>query len=87
MQGRAVPLSYISGGLAVTLHRAVVDKTNLKGLYDFKLQWTPDPIMSGAAAPGGPTTEPLGAFDFYRNTRTARLEARGLEGASGSARH
>src|SRR5215471_9133231 len=33
-QGKAVPLSDLVGGLAVQLRRAVVDKTNPKGLYD-----------------------------------------------------
>jgi uncharacterized protein (TIGR03435 family) len=34
LQGRAVPLSYFAGGLALQLRRAVVDKTKLNGLYD-----------------------------------------------------
>jgi uncharacterized protein (TIGR03435 family) len=29
----------------------VLDKTNLKGLYDFKLEWAQDPIMLGINAP------------------------------------
>ena len=29
-----------------------MDKTNLKGLYDFKLQWAQDPMMLGINTPG-----------------------------------
>ncbi len=52
LQGKAVPLSYLANGLAISLRRAVVDRTNLKGLYDFKLQWAQDPMMSGINTPG-----------------------------------
>ena len=39
---------------ALYLGRTVIDKTGLKGLYDIKLQWTPDPAFPGPAGPGGP---------------------------------
>jgi uncharacterized protein (TIGR03435 family) len=53
LQGAAIPLSYLANGLAISLRRAVVDRTNLTGLYDFKLQWAQDPMMLGITASGG----------------------------------
>ena len=43
--------------LSAQLHRTVIDKTDLKGDFDYKLDWTPDdapPAMAkgGDAAPG-----------------------------------
>lgn len=32
---------------ALYVHRTVIDKTGLKGLYDFKLTWTPDGTSGG----------------------------------------
>jgi uncharacterized protein (TIGR03435 family) len=40
---------------ALYADRPVLDKTGLKGLYDFRLQWTPDRGPSAAAAPQGPS--------------------------------
>ena len=36
------------------LGRPVIDRTGLTGRYDFKLEWTPDPVPGGkgAGAPG-----------------------------------
>jgi uncharacterized protein (TIGR03435 family) len=39
---------------ALYLHRPVNDKTGLKGLYDIKLRWTPDPAIGASVGPGGP---------------------------------
>lgn len=41
---------------ALYLHRPVNDKTGLKGLYDIKLRWTPDPAIGAPIGPGGPVT-------------------------------
>lgn len=56
--------------LSSLVGRIVVDKTGLKGLYDAKLQWTPDPAPGGGSAgaagpgPGGPAgPEPGPAID------------------------
>jgi uncharacterized protein (TIGR03435 family) len=44
MQGNSVPVSYLTGALALQLGRTVVDKTGLPGgFYDFKLEWMPGP--------------------------------------------
>jgi len=52
LQGTAVPLSYLANALAISLRRAVMDRTSLMGLYDFKLQWAPDPML-GINGPRG----------------------------------
>ena len=43
--------------LSQQLGRPVIDKTELKGLYDIKLQWTPE-MGQGPVAPGGPEPPP-----------------------------
>jgi|SRR5208337_1627287 len=42
LTGQAIPLASLVGMLSQQLGRTVVDKTGLKGNYDFTLQWTPD---------------------------------------------
>jgi bla regulator protein blaR1 len=52
LQATAVPLSNFVGALSQILGRTVIDKTDLKGLYDFKLKWTPD--VGQQVGPPGP---------------------------------
>jgi uncharacterized protein (TIGR03435 family) len=42
LSGQSAPLSMLAEGLSNQLGRTVVDKTGLKGIYDFTLKWTPD---------------------------------------------
>jgi uncharacterized protein (TIGR03435 family) len=52
-EGQAQTMDIFAKALgAVYAGRPVVDRTGLKGLYDIKLQWTPDPAVSAPAAPG-----------------------------------
>ena len=39
--------------LSANISRAVIDKTNLKGLFDFRLQFTPDNLLGNPDASGG----------------------------------
>jgi uncharacterized protein (TIGR03435 family) len=39
---------------ALYVDRPVVDKTGLKGLYDIRLQWTPDPGLNATLSPATP---------------------------------
>jgi uncharacterized protein (TIGR03435 family) len=56
MEAVAIYVPTIVQAFSSQLGRTIVDKTGLKGLYDLKLQWTPDgPAPVG---PGGPEAAP-----------------------------
>jgi uncharacterized protein (TIGR03435 family) len=58
--GSSVPVSTLAGALSEAgfLGRRVIDKTGLKGLYDFDLEWKPDADLGPAfAGAGGPPPE------------------------------
>lgn len=58
LRGSAVPISNLVGSLQQQLGRPVIDKTGLKGLFDFTLQFSPEglngPGLAGAPSPLGP---------------------------------
>jgi uncharacterized protein (TIGR03435 family) len=62
LEASGVPLSNFIQALSSQLGRTVIDKTDLKGLYDIKLQWTPDVGQGagpfGPGGPGGPEPPP-----------------------------
>jgi uncharacterized protein (TIGR03435 family) len=53
MTGTGVPILALSSFLEELVGRSVVDKTGLKGAYDFHLQWDPD--LSGADSDSFPS--------------------------------
>lgn len=61
MDARAQPINLLAAALgALYAGRPVVDKTGLSGLYDIKLQWSPDaglaaPVNPPGAAPSAPS--------------------------------
>jgi uncharacterized protein (TIGR03435 family) len=55
MIGNAVPLSRFANLLSQRLDRLVIDKTNLTGRFDLRLQWTPNVEDN----PLSPTGDPL----------------------------
>ena len=57
LEANGVPVSNFILGLSQQLGRTIIDKTGLKGLYDFKLQWTPE-FAGGPVVPGGPEPPP-----------------------------
>jgi uncharacterized protein (TIGR03435 family) len=64
LEASAVPVSNFIIVLSSQLGRPIIDKTGLKGLYDFKLQWFPD-LAPPFASTGVPdTSEPLGPTIF-----------------------
>lgn len=56
------------------LGRTVVDKTGLKGLYDVKMTWAPDPALQGPPGADAPPVDPSGPSIF-----TAVQEQLGLK--------
>jgi len=52
--GQGVALQMLTQSLSSQLGRPVIDQTGLKGNFDFKLEWTPDPGQSGGPFGGGP---------------------------------
>jgi uncharacterized protein (TIGR03435 family) len=62
-QGTAVPLATLINTLQQTVGRPVIDKTDLKGLFDYKLQFSHEGLAAGpssasAAVSAGTTTAP-----------------------------
>jgi len=47
LNGMAAPMPMLANFLSGQLGRPVLDKTELKGKYDFKLEWAPDPSQGG----------------------------------------
>jgi bla regulator protein blaR1 len=47
-------IAALAGNLTLNLDRPVIDRTGIKGNYDFTLQWTPAPNEGGAGALGLP---------------------------------
>lgn len=66
LHATAVPVSNLAGALSQIVGRTVIDKTDLKGLYDIELKWTPDVGQAvgppGALPPGvlPPPIDPTG---------------------------
>jgi len=58
LSGQGVQLDMLTRTLSSQLGRPVIDRTGLKGNYDFKLQWTPDPGQTGALPATGPDAPP-----------------------------
>jgi uncharacterized protein (TIGR03435 family) len=52
-----VPMSSVAKYISQRVHRTVIDKTGLTGVYDFVLQWAPDEA-SGEAASAAPSEFP-----------------------------
>jgi len=57
LSARMSPISVLTALLSQQLGRTVLDKTGLKGAYDFKLEWTPD---EGPRGMGLPADDPKG---------------------------
>ena len=81
MQAAGVPLANMVNMLQQQIGRPIIDKTDLKGLYDLKLQWTPEVGQGGGpfglGGPGGrepPPPDPSGPSIF-----TAIQEQLGLK--------
>ena len=70
LKAQAVPTESLVKLLSSVTQRTVVDKTGLKGSYDFELKWTPDD------APAGSADENLGSiFTALQERLGLRLDA------------
>jgi bla regulator protein BlaR1 len=62
LEATAADISQLTTVLSQQVGRTVIDKTGLKGLFDFKLKWTPEPGQPNPfglpAGPGGPDIGP-----------------------------
>jgi uncharacterized protein (TIGR03435 family) len=82
LSAQMTPVAGIAAALAQQLGRPVIDKTELKGSYDFDLKWTPDetqrgPGLGGMAPPA--TESPLPADSSSPSIFTAVQEQLGLK--------
>jgi len=61
ISGRKITIARLATTLALFLNRAIVDKTNLSGVYDLDLRWLPDqaPPIDVRNAPTDATAPPL----------------------------
>jgi uncharacterized protein (TIGR03435 family) len=61
LMATATQFATLAQVLSDQLGRPVVDKTGIKGFYDFKLTWTPDVGQGpgGPLGPGGPEPPPV----------------------------
>jgi uncharacterized protein (TIGR03435 family) len=70
LEGRAIPITSLAMILSEPpiLGRQVIDKTGMHGLYDFTLEWTPDPgqgpVVSGGREPSPPSVNTSGSSIF-----------------------
>jgi uncharacterized protein (TIGR03435 family) len=92
--GTAVPISILMIVLRLEGGRPIIDKTDLKGLYDFRLQFNAERMVmpSGRGAPAAPSAEPAGptltppaAADPVPSLLTAIQEQLGLKLESSKA--
>jgi uncharacterized protein (TIGR03435 family) len=60
LTGNAVTLALFAKTLSQRLDRAIVDRTDLTGRFDIRLEWTPDPLEQ----PLGPGGSPLARADL-----------------------
>ena len=72
-----VPMDYLTWLLSVHLDRPVIDRTGLKGTYDFTLSFTPE-LSAGLPDPAADSSDP-GLFEALQKQLGLKLEAqRGL---------
>ncbi len=82
LSAQMTPVSAIAAMLAQQLGRPVIDKTDIKGSYDFTLQWTPDETQRGIGFGGvekPPSDSPLPADPSGPSIFTAVQEQLGLK--------
>ena len=77
LEASSIPITTLLLPISQQLGRRVVDKTGLTGLFDIKLEWTPDPGQ-GPTFLGGPDGPPPAADLSGPSIFTALEEQLGL---------
>jgi bla regulator protein blaR1 len=77
VEAHGATLQFLAQHLSSELGRTVQDDTGLKGSYDFKLQWTPEPGQS--MTPGMPAPKEAPATESGPSLFTALREQLGLK--------
>jgi uncharacterized protein (TIGR03435 family) len=72
-EASAVALSVLMNSLENELNRPIIDKTDLKGLYDINLQWSLDDIRTPAGINGPPTVNAPSLFTALQEQLGLRL--------------
>jgi uncharacterized protein (TIGR03435 family) len=62
-EANGVPVAALANQLGQALGRSVIDKTELTGNYDFKLDWTPDENQQSHVGPPGGEAPPPSSAD------------------------
>lgn len=80
LSGRGAPIELLVNQLSQQLEKPVVDKTGLKGRYDFDVKWALDPGLAGGRPEGPdlpPPPDPSGPsiFTAIRTDLGLRLES------------
>jgi uncharacterized protein (TIGR03435 family) len=77
IEGRAIPLDGIAGLLTQQMDRPVINKTELMGLYDILLRWTPDAgtVVSNNVAPSPNSVDGPSIFTALEEQLGLKLEA------------
>jgi len=84
--GTAVEMSHLASFLAQQVDRPVIDKTGLKGPFDFKLHYTVDPrAFLGPGAQTGPDVTPPAASDPAGSSIFTAVQEIGLKLESSKA--
>ena len=68
-------MEQLADALTRTLGREVVDRTELRGRYDFDLHWRPDPELTRGNADGPAAADGPSIFTAVEEQLGLRLEA------------
>jgi uncharacterized protein (TIGR03435 family) len=80
VSARGIPLQMLTRFLSEQLGRAVVDETGLNGLFDFRLEWTPDAGTGSFGKqdglPGAPIADPPSLLTAIQEQLGLQLRSR-----------
>jgi uncharacterized protein (TIGR03435 family) len=78
MMGQSVPLSTLAKVLTMPAGRIVVDRTGIKGNFDYKLEWVPDPANMpsiNGARPDGSNLDGASIFTAVEEQLGLKLQS------------